>query len=232
MKFENLEIKDYDRVSEYILCNNYSNIFLFYGEMGSGKTTLIQSLCRNIGVFDKVLSPTFSIINEYQIKNKSLLYHFDFYRIKTIDEWSLNELNEIMNINVWSNKLLLDWLLSNKKVSQVIAISSGASIHTYKGWSGYSLSKTALKMLMDVYSKDTEGVQFISVAPGLVSTSMQDYLCNEVDENKFPVTKKFIAAKKDGSMKTPDQIAEKFVEMIPQFQTLENGTFIDLRDIN
>ena len=106
MKFKNLEIKDYDRVSEYILCNNYSNIFLFYGEMGSGKTTLIQSLCRNIGVFDKVLSPTFSIINEYQIKNKSLLYHFDFYRIKTIDELVEIGFNEY----VYSNKIcFIEW---------------------------------------------------------------------------------------------------------------------------
>ena len=106
MKFENLEIKDYDRVSEYILCNNYSNIFLFYGEMGSGKTTLIQSLCRNIGVFDKVLSPTFSIINEYQIKKKSLLYHFDFYRIKTIDELVEIGFDEY----VYSNKIcFIEW---------------------------------------------------------------------------------------------------------------------------
>ena len=106
MKFEDLEIKDYDRVSEYILCNNYSNIFLFYGEMGSGKTTLIQSLCRNIGVFDKVLSPTFSIINEYQIKNKSLLYHFDFYRIKTIDELVEIGFDEY----VYSNKIcFIEW---------------------------------------------------------------------------------------------------------------------------
>ena len=106
MKFENLEIKDYDRVSEYILNNNYSNIFLFYGEMGSGKTTLIQSLCRNIGVFDKVLSPTFSIINEYQIKNKSLLYHFDFYRIKTIDELVEIGFDEY----VYSNKIcFIEW---------------------------------------------------------------------------------------------------------------------------
>ena len=106
MKFENLEIKDYDRVSEYILCNNYSNIFLFYGEMGSGKTTLIQSLCRNIGVFDKVLSPTFSIINEYQIKNKSLLYHFDFYSIKTIDELVEIGFDEY----VYSNKIcFIEW---------------------------------------------------------------------------------------------------------------------------
>ena len=106
MKFENLEVKDYDRVSEYILCNNYSNIFLFYGEMGSGKTTLIQSLCRNIGVFDKVLSPTFSIINEYLIKNKSLLYHFDFYRIKTIDELVEIGFDEY----VYSNKIcFIEW---------------------------------------------------------------------------------------------------------------------------
>ena len=106
MKFENLEIKDYDRVSEYILSNNYSNIFLFYGEMGSGKTTLIQSLCKNIGVFDKVLSPTFSIINEYKMKNKSLLYHFDFYRIKTIDE--LVEIG--FDDYVYSNKIcFIEW---------------------------------------------------------------------------------------------------------------------------
>ena len=80
--------------------------FLFYGEMGSGKTTLIQSLCRNIGVFDKVLSPTFSIINEYQIKNKSLLYHFDFYRIKTIDELVEIGFDEY----VYSNKIcFIEW---------------------------------------------------------------------------------------------------------------------------
>ncbi len=104
MKFENLEIKDYDRVSEYILCNNYSNIFLFYGEMGSGKTTLIQSLCKNIGVFDKVLSPTFSIINEYKIQNKSLLYHFDFYRIKTIDELVEIGFDEYVYSKVYQSK--------------------------------------------------------------------------------------------------------------------------------
>ena len=79
---------------------------MFYGEIGSGKTTLIQSLCRNIVVFDKVLSPTFSIINEYQIKNKSLLYHFDFYRIKTIDELVEIGFDEY----VYSNKIcFIEW---------------------------------------------------------------------------------------------------------------------------
>jgi tRNA threonylcarbamoyladenosine biosynthesis protein TsaE len=56
-------------------------LFLFYGEMGAGKTTLIKSLCAQLGVHDNVTSPTFSIVNEYEGTNGSV-YHFDFYRLK------------------------------------------------------------------------------------------------------------------------------------------------------
>lgn len=57
-------------------------IWLFYGEMGSGKTALIKALCKAIGVQDLVNSPTFSIVNEYLTDAGSNVYHFDFYRIK------------------------------------------------------------------------------------------------------------------------------------------------------
>lgn len=60
-------------------------IFLLYGEMGAGKTTLIKSLCNLLEVEDTVSSPTFSIVNEYS-GNKGTVYHFDFYRIKTESE--------------------------------------------------------------------------------------------------------------------------------------------------
>ena len=56
-------------------------VFLFYGDMGAGKTTLIKSLCEQLGVTDVVTSPTFSIVNEYAGPEK--IYHFDFYRLKT-----------------------------------------------------------------------------------------------------------------------------------------------------
>jgi len=56
--------------------------FLFYGEMGVGKTTLIKALSLHLGVQDVVSSPTFSIVNEYITKKKEKIYHFDFYRIK------------------------------------------------------------------------------------------------------------------------------------------------------
>ncbi|NQV76001.1 MAG: tRNA (adenosine(37)-N6)-threonylcarbamoyltransferase complex ATPase subunit type 1 TsaE [Bacteroidetes bacterium] len=56
-------------------------IFLFRGEMGAGKTTLIKSLCLQLGMVDNVSSPTYSIVNEYAF-SKGKIYHFDFFRIK------------------------------------------------------------------------------------------------------------------------------------------------------
>lgn len=60
-------------------------IFLFYGEMGAGKTTLIKSLCERLGVKEPATSPTFSIVNEYQGESTKI-YHFDFYRLKNQSE--------------------------------------------------------------------------------------------------------------------------------------------------
>jgi len=60
-------------------------IFLFDGEMGAGKTTFIKTFCKVLGVNDSVSSPTYSIVNEY-VGKKNAVYHFDFYRIKNIQE--------------------------------------------------------------------------------------------------------------------------------------------------
>ncbi len=61
-----------------------ARIFLFYGDMGAGKTTLIKALCSELGSTDVITSPTFSIVNEYAGPNK--IYHFDFYRLKNQNE--------------------------------------------------------------------------------------------------------------------------------------------------
>ncbi|MCD8296181.1 MAG: tRNA (adenosine(37)-N6)-threonylcarbamoyltransferase complex ATPase subunit type 1 TsaE [Prevotella sp.] len=65
---------------------NY-RVFAFYGKMGAGKTTFIKAICECLGVEDVITSPTFAIVNEYSsYTTGDTLYHFDFYRIKRIDE--------------------------------------------------------------------------------------------------------------------------------------------------
>ena len=61
-------------------------IFALYGTMGAGKTTLIKALCKELGSEDYVTSPTFALINEYSTSTGALIYHFDFYRIKKLEE--------------------------------------------------------------------------------------------------------------------------------------------------
>lgn len=56
-------------------------IWVFKGEMGAGKTTLVKALSKVMGVYDSVSSPTFGIVNEYMAADGGLIFHFDFYRI-------------------------------------------------------------------------------------------------------------------------------------------------------
>ncbi len=61
-------------------------VIALYGEMGAGKTTFVHALCDEMGIQGAINSPTFSIINEYEVENGELVYHFDFYRINSVEE--------------------------------------------------------------------------------------------------------------------------------------------------
>ncbi len=72
---------------QFVQAMDQNTVFAFYGKMGAGKTTFVKALCEELGVSDVVNSPTFSIVNEYRSDDTGeLIYHFDFYRIKKIDE--------------------------------------------------------------------------------------------------------------------------------------------------
>lgn len=86
-----ITIKSLDTIREAakMFVKNMGNghVFAFYGKMGAGKTTFIKAICEELGVEDVITSPTFAIVNEYRsATTNELIYHFDFYRIKKLDE--------------------------------------------------------------------------------------------------------------------------------------------------
>ncbi len=71
----------------FIQAMEENTVFAFYGKMGAGKTTFIKAICEELGVEDTITSPTFAIVNEYRSEETGeLIYHFDFYRIKKLEE--------------------------------------------------------------------------------------------------------------------------------------------------
>ncbi len=86
----NIKIQDIDHIREaareFIKHIGQRRVFAFYGKMGAGKTTFVKAVCEELGVEDVITSPTFAIINEYSQPDGTPLYHFDFYRIKKLEE--------------------------------------------------------------------------------------------------------------------------------------------------
>ena len=79
--------KIHEAAREFVANMGESTVFAFYGKMGAGKTTFIKAVCEELGVEDVITSPTFAIVNEYRsATTDELSYHFDFYRIKKIEE--------------------------------------------------------------------------------------------------------------------------------------------------
>ena len=98
-------IENIQDVAKKILSLNVkSKIYVLYGNMGAGKTTLIKSMVKELGIYGIANSPTFSIINEYY--NGDKIYHFDFYRIKDKNELLDIGINEYINGN---NICFIEW---------------------------------------------------------------------------------------------------------------------------
>jgi len=92
-------------IAKKLLSNLSNKILLFYGDMGTGKTTLIKEVAKQLGVQDTISSPTFSIVNEYELKNDKL-YHFDFYRINNKEEAQDIGIEEYFFSGHWN---LIEW---------------------------------------------------------------------------------------------------------------------------
>ena len=129
------------------------------------------------------------------VKSETIMFDLLILNAGTMGE--INKANKItfeefksgIDINLFSNKLLIDWALKNS-CKKIISISSGAASRNYDGWLNYCVGKAALRSLMGQYQKDFPSLKFIQIAPGILKTSMNQKI-KAVDQAVFPEMKKF-----------------------------------------
>lgn len=110
-------LEQLDKVAATLLKNTDHKILLFHGDMGTGKTTLIQELINQLGGDkNQVFSPTFSLVNEYEVEN-DLVYHFDFYRIDDDEEAYDIGIEDYLNSGRW---IFIEWPNKIEKILQFI----------------------------------------------------------------------------------------------------------------
>lgn len=152
--------------------------------------------------------------------------------IKDLKDTALDEIQKIMDVNLWANKIILDYLMSHSfEIKQVIGISSGASVSGNRGWNGYGISKAAFNMMIKLYAAENPQIHFISLAPGLIDTGMQDYIYKIPDEEKYPTVKRLRKSRGTLDMPMPEEAAQKIANLFKQIKEHTSGSFLDIRKL-
>jgi len=152
--------------------------------------------------------------------------------LQDMAEVGIADLRRLMEINTWANKVVLDALFAaGLVVDQVVAISSGAAVNASRGWAGYTISKAALNALIKLYAAERPETHFCALAPGLIDTAMQDYLCGLNPSKRYPSLARIQAARGTSTMPQPRQAAERVIACFARLRTLPSGTFTDIRKL-
>jgi len=151
--------------------------------------------------------------------------------IADLRDQSIDTMKEVMEVNLWANKRLLDLLLNRGlPIGQVVGISSGAAVNGNRGWGGYSLSKAALNMLIKLYAAEREDIHFSALAPGLVDTGMQEQIRALPDDAPFPSVARLKEASGTEAMPDAMTAGERVLEAIERLPGLiASGEFADIR---
>ncbi len=153
-------------------------------------------------------------------------------RIQDLAETAMDEARSVMDINLWANKAIVDWLIRKRRSpKQLVLISSGASVNGNRGWGAYSISKAALNMMAKLYAAEMPDSHVVAYAPGLVHTAMQDYLCHEVDSERFPSIRHLQNAYGSEHMPDPRRAARLIADSFTTCLQQPSGSFVDIRQL-
>lgn len=186
----------------------------------------------DLAVFDAIPGALSDLLEEVTELDLVVLNAGILGAIKQLTGTSLDEVQAVMNVNVWANKVIMDWLFAwGRPVDQIVMISSGASVLGNKGWGGYAISKAALNMLCKLYSHEFARTHIAALAPGIIDTEMMEYLCTETDVEAFPALQRLRQARKTPAMPGSLQAAERVISVLPKLKERPSGTFTDIREI-
>lgn len=150
--------------------------------------------------------------------------------ISSMDEANLEDLKSSMDINLWANQALCQCLFRCvQDISQVVMISSGASINGNAGWGGYSLSKATLNMLVKLWANERPSTHFTAFAPGLIDTAMQDTLCEQVSVAVCPSVERLRKARGTEAMPQADVAAAELWPILFGLKSQSSGSYLDIR---
>lgn len=145
----------------------------------------------------------------------------------------LDEIDRVMHVNVWANKIIIDELYAMSiAIKQIVAVSSSAGINLQRGWGGYGISKAALNALIKLASKEHPETHFTALAPNPVDTSMQDQLCSYPADPRYPSLDSLRARRGTAAMPDSDEYAPIMIEGMSRLPYLvQSGDYADLRTL-
>jgi len=145
---------------------------------------------------------------------------------------SLADIKDVMQINVWANKVLLDCLISHvPNIKQVIGITSRASQTGSRGLNGYAISKVALNTLITLYAAEEPNIHFTALMPGLIDTPITEYICQLEPLPIYPSIQKVQSKKGTPDMLQPEEVAPKLAWAFERVLSLPSGQFVDIHNL-
>lgn len=195
----------------------FSNFFLLQLDLAKAESNkaILQAFIQKAGYFDLV------------VLNAGILH-----KIEDMQNTSLSDIRNVMDVNVWSNKVLIDLIaVYAKGTKQIVAISSGAAVSGSRGWNAYSLSKATLNMLVKLYAQELPAIHFTALAPGVVDTAMQEYIFSIEDTERFPILERLQKAKACNQLPSADDQAGLLISAFDMVREFESGSFLDVRSM-
>jgi len=182
--------------------------------------------------FDEIPTIVSGLLVDVEELDLALLNAGVLGEIKDLQDSRLSELRRVMDLNVWANKVLIDALLTGRgRLKQVVGIFSGAAFNGSGGWGAYSISKSALNLLIRVYAHEHPETHFTALAPGMILTDMMQKVLNGPQDPRYPAQARIQEAQKESRIMSPEEAAQKFCEVFPLLKNTPSGSFQDVRQM-